>query len=236
LQHGRITHGLQFAAPSLQALPTTYYGPQSGVGLAFKALPAGARRVGAVGLGTGTLAAYSRAGDSLRFYEINPAVQNLARSRFTYLSKCRGDCTVTLGDARLSLEAEPAQGFDLLALDAFSSDSIPIHLLTREAFELYLRHLKPGGIIAVHTSNHFLDLEPVVLGLAGHFGLAYALVDQDPKRDEWWIYASSWILLCRDPQVLSHPAISSAARPPANRSRTLRLWTDDFSNLLQILK
>lgn len=128
------------------------------------------------------------------------------------------------------------QEFDLLALDAFSSDSIPIHLLTREAFELYLRHLKQGGIIAVHTSNHFLDLGPVVLALAAHFGLASAVIDHAPQRDQWWIYPSSWVLLSRSSQVLKDPAICSAAQSPVSRSRPVRLWTDDFSNLFQILK
>jgi len=236
LQHGRITHGLQFADPQLQNWPTTYYGPESGVGLAFKALGTEPRRIGVVGLGTGTLAVYSRPGDYLHFYEINPEVRTLATSRFTYLTKCRGACEVTLGDARLSLETEQAQDFDLLALDAFSSDSIPIHLLTREAFELYLRHLKPGGILAVHTSNHFLDLEPVVISLARHFHLEFAVVNHDPNKDQWWIYASSWILLSRDAHVLNQPAIGSAAKSQSTKPREVRLWTDDFSSVFPILK
>jgi len=153
LQHGRITHGLQFADRQQAAWPTTYYGEQSGIGLAVQALPPWPRRIGVVGLGAGTVAAYAQAGDYVRMYEINPEVKRLATTRFTYLSNCLGRVEVVLGDARLSLEREPPQEFDLLVLDAFSSDAIPVHLLTREAFGLYERHLRPGGMIAAHISN-----------------------------------------------------------------------------------
>src|SRR5205085_5849453 len=143
LQHGRITHGLQFTDPQRATSPTTYYGETSGVGLAIKALPAGSRRLGLVGLGTGTLAAYGRAGDYLRIYEINPEAKRLATSWFTYITNCHAKVDIVMGDARLSLERELSQQFDLLALDAFSGDAIPVHLLTKEAFEIYKRHLKP---------------------------------------------------------------------------------------------
>ncbi len=236
LQHGRITHGLQFVDPELQTWPTTYYGPESGVGLAFKALQTGPRRVGVLGLGTGTLAAYGRPGDYLHFYEINPQVGTLAASQFTYLNRCRAECEVTLGDARLVMEKEAAQDFDLLALDAFSSDSIPVHLLTQEAFELYLKHLKPSGVIAVHVSNHFLDLEPVVLDLARHFDLQSAIIDHEASQEQWWIYSSTWVLLSREARVLNDPAVRSAAKGQPVKRRPVRLWTDDFSSLYQILK
>jgi hypothetical protein len=236
LQHGRITHGFQFVAPELQKWPTTYYGPESGLGLAMKALPARERRVGVVGLGIGTIAAYARPGDYFRFYEINPEVSCLSTSRFTHLTNCEGGCDVTLGDARLSLERQNAQGFDLLALDAFNSDSIPVHLLTLEAFEIYLRHLKPNGILAVHTSNHFLDLEPVVTELARHFGMFSAVVDHDAKPEQWWIYSSTWILMTRDARLLQLPAIHSAIKAASARSKSSPLWTDDFSSLFQILR
>jgi hypothetical protein len=237
LQHGRITHGFQFANSQLQIWPTTYYGPDSGVGLAFKALVPGPRRVGIVGLGIGTLASYARAGDHFHFYEIDPQVINLARSRFTYLARSRGQCEVTLGDARLSLESQVPQRFDLLALDAFSSDSIPIHLLTKEAFELYLQHLNPSGVMAVHISNHYLDLEPVVLGLARHFHLEAAVIDHDANPEKWWIYSSTWILLCRDREILKQPSIcSAAAANTTKKKREVALWSDDFSSVLQILR
>jgi hypothetical protein len=236
LQHGRITHGFQFADRRLQTWPTTYYGPDSGLGLALNALASGERRVGVVGLGTGTIAAYARPGDYFRFYEINPQVSCLATSRFTYLANCHAKWEVTLGDARLALEKQPPQQFDVLALDAFNSDSIPVHLLTREAFEVYLRHLKPNGILAVHISNHFLKLEPVVAGLARHFSLETALVDHDAKPEQWWIYSSTWMLLARDRQVLDVPSIRSATKTESAHNDSTLLWTDDFSSLFRILR
>ena len=236
LQHGRITHGLQFVHAQLQSWPTTYYGTESGLGLALNALPPGERRVGVVGLGAGTIAAYAQPGDFFAFYEINPQVSCLATSRFTYLTGCRGKWEITPGDARLALEQQHPQGFDLVALDAFNSDSIPVHLLTREAFAVYLRHLKTNGVLAVHISNHFLNLEPVVAGLARHFGLAMAVIDHDAKLEQWWIYSSTWILLSRDPRILSGPSIRSASKTDHDSNATERLWTDDFSSLFQILR
>ena len=173
LVHGRITHGRQFIDPGKRRWATSYYGPHSGVGRAIACLQkSGPIRVGAIGLGVGTVAAYARPGDLFRFYEINPEVLRLATQRFTYLADCRGTCEVVLGDARLSLEAEePPQPFDLLVLDAFSGDAIPTHLLTREAFDVYRRHLAPDGAIAVHISNNYLNLAPVVRRLAEHCGM-----------------------------------------------------------------
>ncbi len=236
LQHGRITHGLQFAAPDRATWPISYYGPQSGIALGVAALPAGPRRIGVAGLGTGTLAAFARAGDTVRFYEINPQVQTLAAARFSYLGECLGQVEIVPGDARLSLEREPPQHFDLLVLDAFSSDAIPMHLLTREAFEMYARHLNPGGIIAVHISNHYLDLEPVVVNLARHFGYRRALIDYEESEDEWWLYASTWVLLTRNEQIVNSPAIRSAASTTSTNSVTIPLWTDDFASLFPIIR
>ena len=166
LVHGTITHGLQFLAPDRRRFPTTYYGRQSGVGLAILNTRHSAQRVGVIGLGAATLASYGRPGDYYRFYEINPLVIEVARKQFTYLSDCPAKVDVVLGDARLSLDREPSQQFDVLAVDAFSSDSIPVHLLTLEAFRLYFRHLRPDGVLAVHVSNTHLKLEPVVGRLA----------------------------------------------------------------------
>ena len=236
LQHGRITHGLQFVDPEEAAKPTTYYNEESGVGLAARALPAGVRKIGLVGLGAGTLTAYGRAGDELRIYEINPEVERLARSRFTYLSRCPGTVQVVLGDARLSLEKEPPQHFDLLALDAFSSDAIPVHLLTREAFDVYERHLNPDGILAVHISNHYLDLEPVVVNLARQFNYKLALIDYDETDEEWWDYSSTWMLLTRSGTIINSPAIHNAASTVKTNQAKIPLWTDDFTSLFQILK
>ena len=236
LQHGRITHGLQFADPVQATWPVSYYGPDSGIGLGVDALPTGPRRIGVVGLGTGTMAAFGRAGDYLRFYEINPQVQAVATSWFTYLPKCPGKVEVAPGDARLSLEREPPQHFDLLVLDAFSSDAIPVHLLTKEAFEVYERHLNTNAIIAVHISNHYLDLEPVVVNLARHFGYKLASIDYEETDEEWWLYGSTWVLLSRNEQVINRPAIRNAASTVNTNSTKVPLWTDDFASLFQILR
>jgi hypothetical protein len=237
LQHGRITHGLQFVDPERAGWATTYYGAQSGIGLAMQALPPGSRRIGLVGLGAGTLTAYGRAGDSLRIYELNPQVQRLAGSFFTYLSRCPAKVEVVPGDARLSLEREPpSQQFDLLALDAFSSDAIPVHLLTREAFELYGRHLKPNGVLAVHISNHYLDLEPVVANLARHFNYRAALINYDETDETWWLYSSTWMLLSRNEKFLQSPGIAEGAYPLQDKKTKVPLWTDNFTSLFQILR
>src|SRR5208337_1454432 len=142
--------------------------------------------------------AYGRAGDTFHIYEIDPAIRRLATSVFTYVARCPAKMEIAMGDARLSMEREPSQQFDLLALDAFSSDAIPVHLLTREAFELYGRHLKPNGVLAVHISNHYLDLEPVLANLARRFNYKAALIDYDETDETWWLYSSTWMLLTRD--------------------------------------
>jgi hypothetical protein len=236
LMHGQIWHGWQFVDPEQAKKPTLYYSEQSGIGLALSALPTSARRIGVVGLGVGSLAAYARPGDQFRFYEINPEVQRIATSRFTCLSACKGQVEVAPGDARLSLEREPPQGFDLLALDAFSGDAVPAHLLTREAFEVYGRHLKTNGVIAVHISNPFLDLEPVLINVARHFGYRVAAVEYLPSPDQWCLLPSLWVLLTRDTGLLDTPAIRDAARPLEAGSQQVPLWTDDFTSLFQIVK
>jgi hypothetical protein len=236
LQHGRITHGLQFADPAQAMWPISYYGPESGIGLGVAALAAGHRRIGVVGLGTGTMAAFARAGDYMRFYEINPQVQAVATSWFSYLPKCPGTVEVAPGDARLTLEQEPPQHFDLLVLDAFSSDAIPVHLLTKEAFEVYQRHLNTNGIIAVHISNHYLDLEPVVVNLARHFNYKLASIDYEESDDEWWLYSSTWVLLSRNEGIINSPSIRNAASTVETNNIRVPLWTDDFASLFQILR
>ena len=237
LQHGRITHGLQFEDPLTATWATTYYGENSGVGLAIKSLPQlSARRIGLVGLGTGTLTRYGRKGDYLRIYEINPAVKQLATSRFTYLKNCPAKVDIVLGDARLSMESEPSQQFDVLALDAFSSDAIPVHLLTQEAIEIYLRHLKPDGILAVHISNRYLNLEPVVEGLAQRFALQTAVISDYPDEADWWLYTSTWVLVAKNPAALAHKSIRDAIDQPRDKSVRVPLWTDEYTALLPILQ
>jgi hypothetical protein len=244
LRHGHIAHGFQYLASEKRGLATTYYGEESGVGRAILHHPrrgAGPLRIGVVGLGVGTLAAYGRARDSLRFYDINPGVEGLSGLRadvFTYLRDSPARVEVVLGDARLSLERELARGaredFDVLAIDAFSSDAIPVHLLTREAFDVYLERLaRPDGILAIHISNRSLDLAPVVEGIAEARRLAASLIDTEKKDDTNW--GSTWVLLARDRSVLDRSGLlprSSAAK----RIRNIRLWTDDYSNLFQVLK
>lgn len=240
LMHGGTTHGLQFVDPAKAILPSTYYGEHSGVGLALKHLPrVSGRKLGLVGLGTGTLALYGRSGDQLRIYEINPAVEQLARDPFTHLARSPAKIDVIMGDARLSMERELATGgpqqFDLLALDAFSSDAIPVHLLTREAVALYLRHLRPDGVLAVHISNRYLNLEPVVRALAQEFGMKMATISDDDEPD-WWIYATTWILVTRNEALLATSEIADAADLPARKPQLPVRWTDDHASLFQILK
>jgi SAM-dependent methyltransferase len=241
LLHGGTTHGLQFLAAHKRRLPTTYYGATSGVGWLLRAYrPEGGRRVAVVGLGAGTLAVWGRPGDRFRFYEIDADVERIARRRFTFLADSPAATEVVLGDARLSLEREPAQAFDVVVLDAFTSDAIPVHLLTREAFATYLRHLGPGGVIAVHVSNRYLDLEPVVLRAAEHFGLAGAIVNDEEPEDEdaeetTGIYGSDWVLLARDDALLGRSPILEASSERPDVPARLRLWTDDASDLLRVL-
>jgi tetratricopeptide (TPR) repeat protein len=235
LSHGRTMHGQQFTDPVRALWPTAYFSENSGIGLAMQALPAGNRRIGVIGLGAATLAAYPRAGDYLRFYEINPEVERIATSRFTYLTNCQGKVEVILGDARLSLEREPPQNFDLFVIDAFNSDAIPVHLLTREAFDIYERHLKTNGVIAVHISNKRVNLEPVLANLARHFGYRMITIEHVPPRDKPWLMASSWVLLSRNDAIINSPAIHLAGRPLLTDPTPIPLWTDDFASLFQIL-
>ena len=198
-------------------------------------------RVGMLGVGAGTLAIYGQPGDVYRLYEINPVVTDLAEGRggyFSFVKDSQADVTMVLGDARISLERELAengsQQFDVLALDTFSSDSIPVHLVTKEAFALYLEHLAPDGIIAAHITNLHLDLQPVFWDLAEYYNLTMVRIEY--KGDDNGGYASHWILLARDPALLDVPAIQERAVDLSGYSTTLRLWTDDYSNLFQILK
>jgi hypothetical protein len=233
--HGRTLHGLQFTDPVRSRWPTAYFSETSGIGLVMQALPAGNRRIGVIGLGAGTLVAYPQPGDYLHMYEINPEVLRIADKWFTYLTNCQGKLEVTLGDARLSLEREPSQNFDLFVIDAFNSDAIPVHLLTKEAFTIYERHLKTNGIIAVHISNKRLNLEPVLANIARQFNYRMATIDRLPPPDKPWIMGSVWVLLSHNEEIMNSPAIRLASRPPLN-NLTVPLWTDDFASLFQVLR
>lgn len=231
--HGRIPHGRQFAHPRKRRVATTYYNEESGVGRALTYLrDRGRIRVGAVGLGVGTVATYLRPGDSIRFYEINPEVRRLADTNFTYLKDCEGTHDVVMGDARVSLEREVPNAFDILVLDAFSGDAIPTHLLTEEAFRIYQKHLKADGVLAVHITNRYVNLAPVVRRLAESCGLGATRI-YDDGDDEMLTYRSDWMLLTRDQSFLS--ATPPILSPESAPEFPVPLWTDDFSNLSQIL-
>jgi hypothetical protein len=236
LTHGRIDHGFQYQQAPRRDWPTSYFGPHSGVAIALNAAfsrqPA-PLHIAVVGLGTGTLAAWGRPGDTIRFYEINPNVVSIANTWFSFLKDSKAHIEVVPGDARIHLANELDRGapgnFDILILDAFSSDSIPMHLLTAECADVYRRHLKPGGILLLHITNRTLDLEPVARGIAEHLGwpAAQLLSQSHPETGE---NASRWVLISANPSAF--PAAGGwtpLARPPL-------LWTDDFASLWHVLK
>lgn len=234
LIHGRIMHGQQYLADERRRQPTSYYAEASGVGRLLQALAERPIDVGAIGLGVGTIATYGKPGDRYRFYEIDPAVEDAARRHFSFLEDSAAEVDVAIGDGRLLLQAEGERRFDVIVVDAFSGDSIPVHLLTREAVALYLARLKPGGVVALHVSNSHLDLRPVVAAIAADLGLQTAWIadagggESDLSRAE-----SDWILLARDRDVLDLAPIREAARelPPS----AVRAWTDDYSNIVQVM-
>ena len=236
LVHGAILHGDQYVDPPYNRSATTYYKAKSGIGrillLKEKLNPDVPRKVGIIGLGTGTIATYGNKGDIFRFYDINPEVVTMARRDFTYLKDTEATIEISLGDARLNLEREPPQQFDVLAIDAFSSDSIPVHLITVEALAIYQQHMKPDGVIAFHVSNRFLDLKPVVQMIAEKRGLEVAWV-RDTYDDG--STTSDWVLLTKAKNLLLKPDILEGTYiiPP---EPGWRLWTDDFNNLLQVMK
>lgn len=233
LMHGVIMHGEQYLAPAKQALPTTYYGPDAGVGRLIKARLGEPARIGVVGLGAGTLAVYGRPGDVYRFYEINPQVVQIARSEFSFLGKSGAEIQTVLGDARLNMEREPRQDYDILVIDAFSSDSIPVHLITREAMAVYLRHMKADGVIAFHVTNRFLKLAPVVKRIAEAYDLHTVLVTDEAEETEY--SKTDWVLVTRNRALLERHDIASAAEDISDIPG-LRVWTDDYNNLFRILK
>jgi len=243
LRSGTTLHGSQFMAPEFRHWPTTYYARAGGVGLVAEALPEAPRKVGVVGLGVGTMAAYGRAGDEFTFYEINPRCAEVARSHFYYLKESAADCEVVIGDARLSLEREPSRGFDLLVLDAFTSDSIPVHLLTLEALNVCKRHLRPDGVLCVHISNRHLDLAPVLRAAAPEIGgHMFAVSSRD---DDNGASGALWVVICSDSGFEDRLRVAIKAEGfdqlgtyiyTLDKGRRVRAWTDDFSNLFDVLK
>ena len=237
LQHGATIHGLQYVDPEKRTDPSSYYTSTSGIGRLLRAhKPGGGRRVGAIGLGCGTLAAWGRAGDTFRFYEINDDVARLATSTFTYLKDSKAKTELVMGDARLSMEREADQQYDVIVLDAFSSDAIPVHLLTLEAFDHYQRHLKPDGAIVVHVSNRYLDLHPVVYRIADKIGFpAITIDDNDTAYEEAGFYGSDWIIMTRNQVLLQQPLIRDVTAEAVEFPARIMYWTDERSDLLSIL-
>ena len=234
LFHGTVKHGAQFLPFPENRNPTTYYGRKSGVGLALRFCCDGPKRVGVIGLGAGTLAAYGKPGDSFRFYDINSQVVDIARDWFTFLKQSPAKTEIALGDARLSLESEASQQFDVLAVDAFSGDAIPVHLLTKEAFALYFRHLKPDGILAVHTSNTYLNLTAVVKLLADDADYPTRFIASDDYDPEL-ISSADWVLVTRNQKFLDVPETLAGSENIAV-PEGLHLWTDDKNSLFEVLR
>ena len=235
LLNGTIQHGTQiFGTDALRKTPTTYYAEDSGVGLALRLCCAGRpRNIGVIGLGAGTVAAYGKPGDRTRFYEINPAVAPIAKNVFTYIRESGAQIAIEEGDGRTSLAREAPQGFDVLVVDAFSGDAIPLHLLTKEAVDLYKKHLAPGGVIAFHISNQHVDLEPPIALLAKAANMRAVRVSTilRPNRGE---FNASWMLMSDNPAFFAEPEVLKAGKMPRGVPG-LKLWTDDFSSLLPVL-
>jgi predicted O-methyltransferase YrrM len=246
LDHGRIRHGIQYLDPVRRRQPSSYYHPETGVGLAMRLHPSrrarsgrNSLRIGVVGLGAGSLAVYGDEGDALRFYEINPEVIRLARERFTYLEDTRSDVTLVLGDARAEMERELAEGenqnFDVLVIDAFSSDAVPMHLMTREGFELYWEHLKPDGILVIQVTNVYLDLTALVRGTARLLGYEALWVEWSPRGMAGY-EPNTWILVTRNRDLLENPIVRRRVTPWSRDPKPDIVWTDDYGALFQVLR
>lgn len=240
MYHGAIDHGGQLLEADFRREPTAYFGLTSGYGRVFASLRRAPRRVGVVGLGPGVIAAYARRGDTFRFYEIDPQVAAVASMEFSFLRDSPAQIELVLGDGRLSLEREPAQQYDLLAIDAFSGDSIPMHLLTREAMATYVRHLRPDGVLVFQATNRFVDIAPVVERLAAEHGFYAGIVTDAPDNEhstthDYWLSKTDQIVLTRNAALLASEAMRGALRPLRARP-DFRVWTDDYYNLLRVLK
>ena len=240
MYHGAINHGGQLLGPEVRRKPSTYFGQSSGYGRTFASLPAGPRRVGVLGLGAGAIAAYARKGDLFRFYEIDPQVAAVAMLEFSFLKDSPAQIEVALGDGRLSLEREAPQRFDLLAIDAFAGDSIPMHLLTREAMAVYVKHLAADGVMVFQATNRFVNIAPVVARLAGEFGMSAVMVTDEPANsyttgEDYWLSATDQIIVTKNRAILEAPALRAVVQTLPH-DPGFRLWTDDFYNLLGVLK
>jgi len=238
MRHGRILHGLQYLYPDLEHLPTAYFTGKGGGGMTIRNYPRPSGRgmkIGVIGLGVGTIAAWAEPEDTVKFYEINPDVERLAREYFTFLGKCRGTAEVALGDARLVLEGEPAQRFDVFVIDAFNNDSPPLHLLTKESFQLYFRHLRPEGAIVAHITSKYINFVPVISAIADGLNMPWTTVFDFNREDEYLRTQSFWVVLTRNPSLLANGEILGASYRP-DIPVTPRIWTDDYSSLFDIVE
>jgi spermidine synthase len=246
LVHGTTIHGIQnLGSPLREVLATSYYAPRSGIGLALTAAPllfGPHARIGIVGLGTGTLSCYHRRGQDWRFFEIDPAIERIARdpSRFTFLARCLPDAKILIGDARLVLAAQPPAGLDILVVDAFSSDSVPVHLLTQEAFQTYRNRLSPDGLLMVHISNRYLDLEPIVAAAAKN-GWTARIRKYSPSLQSAAAlnyFGSNWIAMSPSSTTVQR-LIDRSNNEPWEKLRSdsrLSVWTDNHASILPIIK
>lgn len=247
LIHGQTLHGIQFLAPEKVDWPTTYYGHRSGVAIAIDHMANQRRgeggqkglRIGVVGLGVGTIAALAREDDTMRFYEINKDVERVARSHFSYLERCQGKVEMVIGDARLLLDLERRQEqfekFDVLAIDAFSSDAIPLHLITQEAFDIYHDHLKPDGIIAFHISNKFMDLNPVVRGISSSKDYQVRTIISKEEHLLFGTQRSVWAMVTRNGELWKSQHFALSINPLERSPKPNLAWTDDSANLISII-
>jgi hypothetical protein len=233
LLHGSINHGEQWTHPERRRELLTYYCADSGIGRAVQSLTPGPRKIGVLGLGAGTMAAFGRANDEVRFYEINPRVPPLANAQFTFYPDCPSRKQIVMGDGRLSLEREPPNGFDLLMMDAFSGDSIPVHLITREAFQQYFKHLKPEGLIVIHISNKYLDLEPVLARVSEALNKP-ARVYETEDDESGNCFGTTYVLFANHETRFQQPSLSTGRAIHARDK--VAVWTDDYSNMFRILK
>jgi spermidine synthase len=237
LIHGTINHGTQLMRPGGDRIATSYFGSGSGINRALRALgERGPLRIGILGLGAGVTATLARPGNTLHYYEINPLVVDIAKTEFGFWKACPAGKRVFLGDGRLLLESMPDEHLDFLAMDAFSSDAVPVHLLAAEAYHTYVRHLNPDGVLAIHITNRYLDLAPVVAETAWANGFTGILVD-DAGEEQDYYSPSTWVLLTRAPELFNHPAFNDHfAVSGLKRKPGFRGWTDDYSNIIQIIQ
>lgn len=235
LFHGGIIHGLQMKDPTHWQDPVSYYWPGTAISYVMQSPAGHPRHIGIAGLGAGALITYGQPGDRMTIYEINPQVIDVAKEQFTFLRNTPAQVKIVEGDARISMERQEDQQFDVLVLDAFNGDSVPVHLLTREAFQLYRRHLKPDGILAVHITNAYLNLEPLVARVAQELGFAAVVADTSPPRNDDRFYETCWVMLSPNPASINTDELRAIGRP-ARTNPKVQLWTDDRSNLLRILR